>query len=105
MLFRSEKLYVSQKSEKTTNVKSIRLNKGSAALKKGKTFQIKAKLTKENPKKKLLKKAAECRYHTSDAKVASVDKKGRVKAKKKGKCVVYVIANNGVSAQLRVTVR
>lgn len=101
----SEKLYVSQKSEKTTNVKSIRLNKGRAALKKGKTFQIKAKLTKENPKKKLLKKAAECRYHTSDAKVASVDKKGKVKAKKKGKCVVYVIANNGVSAQLRVTVR
>lgn len=101
----SPKLYVSQKSEKTTNVKSIRLNKSKLTLKKGKTFQIKATLVKENKKKKLLKQVAECRYLTSDKKIATVDKKGKIKAKKKGKCVIYAITNNGVSAQVKVTVK
>ena len=90
-----------------TNAKSVRVNKTSVAVIKGKTFKIKASVQKVNSKKKLMadNHAPKLRYLTSNNKVASVDKTGKIKARSKGTCVVYVIAHNGVSKQVKVTVK
>ena len=45
------------------------------------------------------------RYYTSDKNVAYVSKKGKIKAVKKGKCVIYVLANNGVYRKIKVIVK
>ena len=44
------------------------------------------------------------RYLSSDRKVATVSKSGRITAKGTGKCTIYVFAHNGVSKSIRVTV-
>ncbi len=98
------------KYEKRTNAKKITLNKTKAVLsltggKYKKAFQIKAKVKKENRKRNLLTHVAELRYYTDDKKVAKVSRKGKITAKGKGKCTIYVIANNGVSKRIKVTVK
>ncbi|MBR2707522.1 MAG: Ig-like domain-containing protein [Mogibacterium sp.] len=92
-----------------TNAKSVTLRnvrKGKLSLKKGKTFRIKAKVNKVNKKKKLMPKShtSKLRYLSSDRKVATVSKSGRITAKGTGKCTIYVFAHNGVSKSIRVTV-
>ena len=93
-----------------TNAKSVTIKnvkKGKLSLKKGKTFKVKAKVNKVNKKKKMMSKnhAAKLRYLSSDKKVATVSKGGKIKAKDKGKCTVYVFAHNGVSKSIKVTVK
>ncbi|MCM1179740.1 MAG: leucine-rich repeat protein [Clostridium sp.] len=107
---KSPAIHVAMKYEKRTNAKKITVNKAKAVLsltnrKYKKTFQIKVKVKKENSKKNLLTHAAKLRYYTSDNKVAKVSKKGKITAVGKGKCTVYVIANNGVSKKITVTVK
>lgn len=102
---KSPTIHVAMKNEKRTNIKSIKVNKSKITLKKGKTFRIKAKLQLENRKKKPLTHAAKLRYYTDDKTVAVVSKDGKITAKKKGKCNIYVIANNGVSKKIKVTVK
>ena len=70
-----------------------------------KTSQIKATMTLENSKKKVLTHTAKLRYYTNDKTVATVDKNGKITAKKKGNCTIYVLATNGVSKQVKVTVK
>lgn len=91
--------------EPRTNVKSIRLNKKSVVLKTKLTLQIKAAVTKENRKKKLLAHEEKFRYYIDDREVAGVSKKGVIRAKKTGVCTVFVIANNGVTSKMRVIVK
>ena len=45
------------------------------------------------------------RYITSNAKVAKVNSKGKIVAKGKGTCTIYVMAANGVYAKVKVTVK
>ena len=45
------------------------------------------------------------RYLSTNKKIASVSKKGIVKAKKKGTCYVYAYAQNGVYKKIKVVVR
>ena len=45
------------------------------------------------------------RYMTSNKKVATVNSSGKITAKGKGTCTVYVFAHNGVSKQIKVTVK
>ena len=82
------------------------MNKTKVTLKKGKTFKIKAKVNKVNKKKKLMSKshALTLRYMTSNSKIASVNSGGKVTAKGKGTCYIYVYAHNGVSKQIKVRV-
>jgi len=42
---------------------------------------------------------------TSNSKIASVNSGGKVTAKEKGTCYIYVYAHNGVSRQVRIAVR
>lgn len=102
---KSPTIHVAMSQEKNTNVKSISVNKTKISLKAKKTFQIKASAKAENKKKKLLAHTDKFRYYTNDKKVATVTKKGKIQAKKKGSCSIFVIANNGVSKEIKVTVK
>ena len=85
-------------------VKSIKLNKsGTVKLKKGKTLKLKAKMKKTGNKK--IKKLAAMRYESSNTAVATVSKKGVVKAMGKGRCYVYAYAQNGVAKKVKVVVK
>ena len=102
---KSPTIHVAMKYDKRTNIQKIKVNKAKITLKKGKTFRIQTKLQLENRKKKALSHAAKLRYYTSNRKTAVVSAKGKITAKHKGTCLVYVIANNGVSKKIKVTVK
>ena len=95
------------KYKKATNAKSIKLAKTKYTLSKGKSVTIKATTVKKNSKMKVLSKtyAAEFRYASSDEAVAKVSKTGKITAKGKGSCYVYVYAANGNAGKIKVTVK
>ena len=65
--------------------KKIKLNRKKLILKKGKTFKLKVTLTPKDSKDKIV-------YRTSNRKIATVSKTGKIKAKKKGKVKITVIS-------------
>lgn len=97
--------FVSGKSSKYTNAKRLAPSKKKLSLKKGKSYTVKVRTIKEKNGRKLLPTThcARLQWRSSNSKIASV-KNGKVTAKKKGGCVIYVAAPNGVSAQVKVTV-
>ena len=99
--------YAGGHSKKFTNAKSVTVKKAKVSLKKGKTYKIKAKVKKLKKSKRLMPKShvAKLRYMTSNAKVATVSKSGKITAKGKGKCTVIAFAHNGVSRSIKVTVK
>jgi len=70
-------------------------------------WEVKAKVILVDPKKKMLSDghAPTFRYRTSNKKIATVSKDGKVKAKKKGTCSIWVYAKNGFAKKIRVTVK
>ena len=82
--------------------KSVKVNKSKITLKKGKKFTIKAQEVKKD---KTIKRHRKIAYESSNTKVATVNRKGVVKAKKKGSCYIYVYAQNGVYKRVKVTVK
>ena len=95
------------KSTKYTNVKEIKLLKKEYTLNVNKTVKIKASIILKDKKKKKISKshAPDFRYASSDTKIATVDKNGKIKAVGKGKCYVYVYAHNGYPKKIKVTVK
>lgn len=95
------------KNKKITNAKKIKFAKSSYVIRKGNTQAIKASIVKENKKKRLLSKkhGPKLMYTSSDTKIATVTKFGKIKAKIKGKCTIYVQALNGISRKVKVTVK
>ncbi|MBQ1407627.1 MAG: leucine-rich repeat protein [Eubacterium sp.] len=91
---------------KAVKVTSVGKNKGKKALKvtikKGKTAKIKASEVKAD---KPIKRHRKLAYESSNTKVATVTKKGSIKAVGKGKCKIYVYAQNGVNKVINVTVK
>ena len=104
-LAKSNVLHVAMKQSKLTNAKSITLNKKKVTLKVNKTFKIQAKVKLESKKKKQIVHAKTYRYYTDNSNVAKVSKKGVITAKAKGRCLVYVLTNNGVYRKIKVTVK
>ena len=98
---------VSDNNKKYTNAAKINVRKKTYKLKKGKTAVIKASIVKQNKKKKLLSSGhgAELRFISSNKKVATVTKKGKIKAKKKGTCYIYIQALNGLKKKVKVVVK
>lgn len=99
---------VGKNNKKYTNAKSVKVSGGkNVTLKVGKTKKIKATINKESGKKSILKSShiAKFRYFSSNTNIATVSKKGTIKAKAKGKCNVYVMTANGVKATIKVTVK
>ena len=76
----------------------ITLNAKKKTLKKGKKFQIKAKLPKNTASYKIT-------YKSSNKKVATVSASGKVTAKKKGKAIITVTTFNKKKATLKITVK
>ena len=48
---------------------------------------------------------ATIRYLSTDKKIATVSKKGKITAKGKGTCYVYAYAHNGIYKKVKVTVK
>ncbi|MBR2512090.1 MAG: hypothetical protein IKE49_03375 [Firmicutes bacterium] len=90
-----------------TNPKALKLAKTKITLKEGKTYKVKATVTKVMEDMKLLTKghAAKLRYRTNDKTTATVSAGGKIKAVGKGVCRIYVQAVNGISASVKVTVK
>ena len=79
---------------------TTKAKKNKVTVKAKKTFKLAAKQAG-----KKIKKHRVVSYETSDAKVATVSKKGVIKGVKKGKCKIYAYAQNGVCAVIKVTVK
>ena len=92
-------------SGKLTNVKTVKLKKKSYTLQVKQTANIKAKYTVYRKNKKLYSHVKAFRYISSNTNIATVTKKGKIKAVKAGKCTVYVLAPNGVRKAIKVTVK
>lgn len=98
----SKKIHATTLGGKYGVAKAVKLNKSKVKIKKGKTFKIKASEIKKD--KKIKRHRAIC-YESSNTKIATVNSKGKIKAKKKGKCTIYVYAQNGVYKTVKVTVK
>ena len=99
--------YTANGTKKYTNPKSVTVKKSKVSLKAGKTYKIKATVKKVDKKKKLMpaKYTAKLRYMSSNTEIATVSRKGVVKAKGAGTCKVCVYAANGVNKTIKVTVK
>lgn len=102
---KSNGVHVAMKQAATTNVASIKVNKKKVTLAVGKTFTLKCEVKAENSSKKLVSHTSSYRYYTTNSKVATVSKAGVIKAKGKGTCSIYVLANNGVYKKVKVKVK
>ena len=98
-------MHVALKQASTTNAASIKVNRTEIALSVGKTFQLKCSLKAEDSRKDLVSHTSPFRYYTTNSKVATVNKDGVIKAKGKGVCTIYILANNGVYKKVTVTVK
>ena len=104
VVYRSTKVYAAVSGGKYTNYKSVKVKgKKTVSVKKGKTKQIRASAAKASKNGKI-KVKAKLRYESSKPSVATVSKKGIIKAKKKGTAVIRIYAQNGVVASLKVKV-
>ena len=86
---------------KTLTLKNVKKNK--LTLKVKKKYTIKVKLAKSK-KVKVAKHRAVC-FESSDSEIASVSAKGKITAKKAGKCSIYVYAQNGIYKTIHLTVK
>ena len=82
-------------------VSSIKLNATKKQLKKGKSYQLKATITPSDAANKKVT------WSSSNKKIATVSASGKVKAKKKGTCIITCTAKDGsgVAAECRITVK
>ena len=79
---------------------TTKAKKNKVTVKVKKTFKLAAKQAG-----KKVKKHRVVSYESSNAKVATVSKKGVIKGIKKGTCKVYAYAQNGACAVIKVTVK
>ena len=98
---------VGKKNHAYTNVKQVKVSKSKYTLQAGKTAKIRAKTVLVDKTKKQLSDAhaKELRYQSTDTRVAVVSKKGKITAKGKGTCIIYVYARNGYAKKIKVTVK
>ena len=99
--------FTANETKTQTNAKSVTVEKTKITVKKGKTKQIKADVQIVKSKLTLMSKshAAKLRYLSTNKKIATVSKSGKIRGVSKGSCYVYVYAHNGVNKRIRVTVK
>ena len=76
----------------------VKLNKTKATVAKGRTLTLKATMTPSSSTDKLT-------WTSSNKKVATVDKNGKVKALKKGTATITVKTASGKKAACKITVK
>ena len=101
----SKVIHVATKGGKNTNYKSLKLNKTKKTLKKGKTFKVKVKKKTKMNKKGTVKNHRKIKFESANTKIATVNAKGKIKAKKKGTTYVYAYAQNGVFKRINIKVK
>ena len=104
----SKTVHAATKGGKVGNHKKVTVKKSvtkkAKKLKKGKTLKLKAKAVPQARKLKVRKHRG-IMYETSNPAVAQVNGKGAVKGVGKGTCYIYVYAQNGTCAKVKVTVK
>ena len=100
---KSAVIYTNTTGGKKADIKKVTVNKKAFTLKKGKKATIKAKAIAS--KGTFKKYTSNIRYVSTNTSVATVSKKGVIKAKAKGKCYVYCYAQNGLYKKVKVTVK
>ena len=95
---------VTSGSSRYANPVKVKVKKAKITVKAGKKKKIKASAI--IPANKICQKHTdEIRYVVEDKTIATVNKKGVIRAKSRGKTAVYAIAQNGVSKKITVTVK
>ena len=102
IMSKSKSVHCATPGGKKGNQTGIKIKKSKLNLKKGKKAKIKATL---KTKGKVATHIAKFRYESSNKKIATVDKKGNIKAKKKGSVKIYVYTQNGLSKTVKVKIR
>ena len=104
----SKMIHVATKGGKVGNHKSVTVRMSVIAkakdLKVGKTLKINARAVALSKRLKV-KDHVGMRYESTNGKIATVSKSGKITAKKKGTCYIYAYAQNGVYKKIRVTVK
>lgn len=104
----SKIIHVATAGGKVGNHKKVTVKrsviKKAKKLKVGKTLKFKARAAAASKKRKIKKHVA-LRYESSNSRIASVNRKGVVKALRKGKAVIYIYSQNGVSKAVKVVVK
>ena len=85
-----------------SNFKSVKLNKKSVSLIKGKTFTLKATAVSKGGKNKIHRKIC---FESSNKDIATVSSKGKIKAKKAGVCYIFAYAQDGTYKSIKVSVK
>ena len=96
----SKIIHVATKTKTNYTSVTTKAKKNKVTVKKGKTFKLGAKAVG-----KKVTKHFKMRYESSDPSIATVSTAGTIKGVKKGKCKVYVYAQNGVYKIISVTVK
>ncbi len=110
---KSKAVYVTTAGGKYGDAKAVCINKignkkinslktVNVTLKKGKSVKVTAS---EVDGKKAIKKYVAIRFESSNNKIATVTKTGKIVAKKAGTCKINVYAQNGVYTTISVTVK
>ncbi len=102
----SKSIHIATAGGKKGNYKSVKLTnvkKNKLAMKVGGTFKIKAKGVPASKKKVSVHRRL--KYESTNETVVTVNKKGKIKARRKGTAYVFVYAQNGVYKRIKVTVR
>lgn len=100
----SKTIHVATAGGKVGNYKKVKFNKKIVKLKCGKVFKIKAEQVPEKKKLKVKRHRDLC-FESSNPAIAAVSASGRVKAKKKGRCVIYVYSQSGTFNKMTVRVK
>ena len=100
----SKTIHVATAGGKVGNYKKVKLNKKIVKLKCGKVFKIKAEQVPEKKKLKVKRHRNLC-FESSNPAIAAVSASGRVEAKKKGRCVIYVYSQSGTFNKMTVRVK
>ena len=91
----SKTIHVATSGGKVGNYKKVKLNKKIVKLKCGKVFKIKAEQVPETKKLKVKRRRGIC-FESSNSSIATVSSSGKVKAKKKGTCVIYIFTERNL---------
>ena len=101
VLSTSKTLHITTLGGKKNNYRALKLNRKSARVKRKKTVRLKAKAVKIGKKASVHRKIS---YESSDPKIAAVSSKGLVRGMKKGKCRIYVYAQDGTYTAVSIYV-
>lgn len=100
---KSNTVYIATDGGKNGNYSKVTFSKKKLSVKKGKKTNCKAK--GKTPSGKKVKSYSGIKYKSSNTKIATVTTKGVIKGVGKGTCTITATAQNGKTAQLKVTVK